>query len=159
MPTHQAQARTATTTKGYQMVPVQGPSEGVDLRLSQTLLPAGRARTLVNWSLEEPGALVIAKGYRRFSTGALGTERIQGAQRVYLNTAVPNPASTIVTLVARNGGLYVQGDTGGWASTTPYLTGLSTNEVYFTADRDLVAAFDGSTGRAFKSTNGSSWTA
>ena len=159
MPTHQAKARTATTTKGYQMVPVLGPSDGLDLRLSPTLLPAGRAQKLVNWSLAEPGALVMAQGYLQFSTGVLGEDRIQGAQRVYLNSAIPSPSSTIVTLVARNGGIYIQGDTGGWPSTTPYLSGLSTNEIYFPADRDLVAVFDGSTGRAFKSTNGSSWTA
>lgn len=159
MPKNQANARTATTSKAYQMVPVLGPSEGVDLRLSQTLLPAGRAKTLVNWSLEEPGALVAAPGWLHFSTTSLGAARIQGSARIYLNTAIPSPASTIFTLVAWNASLYLQGDSGGWVSTTPMLTGLSTNEIYFAADRDLVAAFDGSTGAAFKSTNGSSWTA
>lgn len=139
------------------MVPVLGPSEGVDLRLSQTLLPAGRARTLVNWSLEEPGALVMAPGWQHFSTSALGAARVQGGARIYLNSAVPSPSSTIVTLAAWNQALYVAGDTGAWSAAV--LSGLSTNEVYFSADRDLVAAFDGSTGRAFKSTNGSSWTA
>src|SRR5580765_6864551 len=153
----QAKAQRATSPKGYQMVPVVGPSEGVDLRLSPTLLPPGRARTLVNWSLEEPGALVMAPGFVHFSTASLGSQRIQGAARVYLNTALPNAASTIFTLVAWNQGVYTQTDSGGWLSTTPSLTGLSAAEIVFTADRDLVVPFDGST-RLFKSTNGSSWT-
>lgn len=159
MPTNQATARSAQTSKGYQLIPVLGPSEGVDLRLSPTLLAAGRAKTLVNWSLAEPGALVVAKGWQHFSTSQLGASRVQGAARVYLNTAVPNQASTIVTLVAWNGGIYLQADGGTWPSLTPYLSGFSTsNEVYFPANRDLVAAFTGSTGVSFKSTNGSSWT-
>src|SRR5580765_3481715 len=153
----QAKAQRATSPKGYQMVPVVGPSEGVDLRLSPTLLPPGRARTLVNWSLEEPGALVMAPGFVHFSTASLGGARIQGGARVYLNTALPTAASTIFTLVAWNQGVYNQTDSGGWQSTTPSLTGLTTAEIVFTADRDLVVPFDGST-RLFKSTNGSSWT-
>lgn len=154
----QAKATAATSHKGYQMVPVVGPSEGVDLRLSPTLLPSGRARTLINWSLEEPGALVVRPGYQHFSTSSLGNARLSGGARVYLNSAIPNPSSTIVTLLAWQGGVYQPTDLGGWTSTTPSLTGLSTGEVYFPADRDLVAVLDGSTSKLWKSTNGSSWT-
>lgn len=153
-----ATATPATIGKGYQLIPVLGPSEGIDLRLSPTLLAPGRATTLTNWSLEQPGALVMAPGWRHFSTAALGTDRIQGAGRIYLTSAIPTPTSTIVTLVARNAGVYTQTDSGGWLSTVASLTGLSTGEVYFVADRDLVVALDGST-RLMKSTNGSSWTA
>lgn len=153
----QAKAQKATAGTAYQMIPVIGPSEGIDLRLSPTLLPPGRARTLTNWSLEEPGALVMRPGWIQFSTAALGTPRLQGGARVYLNTAVPVAASTIFTLVAYQQGLYLQADNGAWPSTTAYLSGLSTGEIYFPSDRDLVAALDGSS-RLFKSTNGSSWT-
>ena len=140
------------------MVPVIGPSEGVDLRLSQTLLGVARARTLINFSLEEPGALVTRPGYRKFSTTSLSNSRMQGGQRVYLNTAIPTAVSTIFTLVGTDGGVYEQTEPGGWLSTTASLSGLSTaNELFFPFDRDLVAVFDGST-RAWKSTNGSSWT-
>jgi hypothetical protein len=152
----QATTSKATSQKGYQMVPVIGPSEGVDLRLSQTLLPPGRARTLINFSLEEPGALVMRPGFLHFSTSALGAARLQGGARIYLNTALPTPTSTIVTLVAFNQTIVSATDSGGWNVAS--LSGLSTNEVYFPADRDLVVAMDGSS-RLMKSTNGSSWTA
>jgi hypothetical protein len=151
----QATAKRATASKDYQLVPVVGPSEGVDLRLSPTLLPPGRARTLINWSLEEPGALVVRPGWQQASSTSLGSARIQGAQRVYLNTAVPTAASTIVTLAAWSQALYTHSDVGVWSAAV--LTGLSTNDVSFPADRDLVAAFDGST-RLMKSTGGNTWT-
>lgn len=151
----------AKTTRGvqkraYQILPVEDPSGGVDLRTSPTLLPSNRARMLVNFSLEEPGALVVRPGYQRFSTTSLGNTRIQGGARVYLNTAIPSAASTIFTLIAWNGSVYNLSDAGVWSGAT--LTGLSTgNDIYFPADRDLVAAMDGST-NPWKSTNGSSWT-
>jgi hypothetical protein len=155
---NQAKAQKAQIGKGYQLIPVIGPSEGVDLRLSPTGLPPGRARTLINWSLEEPGALVTRPGYLQFSTASLGANRLQGAMRTYLNTAVPSAASTIFTLVAYGGGIYNQKDDGSWASTTASLSGLtSTGEIYFVQDRDLVVPMDGVT-QLYKSTNGSSWT-
>lgn len=148
----------AVSGKAYQLLPVSDMTGGVDLRSAQTLLKTDRARTLVNWSLEQPGALVIRPGYLRFSTTSLGNSRPQGGQRVYLNTAIPSAASTAFTLLAWNGGVYNLSDTGGWLSTTPQLTGLSTgNDVLFPHDRDMVAAMDGST-TPWKSTNGSSWT-
>lgn len=150
-----AQTRAAQIGKAYQILPVVGPSGGMDLRTSPTLLSPERARNLVNFSLAEPGALVVRKGYVAFSTSSLGASRPQGGQRVYLNTALPNPASTSFTLVAWNANLYVQSDSGGWSGSV--LSGLSTNEVSFPHDRNLVAALDGST-RLYKSTNGSSWT-
>src|SRR5258707_2782171 len=120
----QAKAQKAQVGKGYRLIPVIGPSEGVDLRLSQTLLPSARARTLINYSLEEPGALVTRPGYMKFSTSSLGAPRVQGANRIYLNTAIPSAVSTLFTLVAWNGGVYIQSDSGGWMSTTPSLSGL-----------------------------------
>src|SRR5262245_2822790 len=116
MPRSQAQAQKAQIGKGYQLIPVIGPSEGVDLRQSQTLLPPSRARTLINFSLEEPGALVTRPGYLQFSTSSLGAHRIQGGGRIYLNTAIPSAVSTIFTLVAYQGGVYNQKDDGGWVS-------------------------------------------
>ena len=150
--------RTATTGKAYQLVPVIGPSAGVDLRTSPTLLKPERARSLVNFSLTEPGSLVVRPGYQVFSTASLGSSRAQGAARVYLNTAVPAAASTIFTLVGWGGGVYNQSDSGGWLSTTPALSGLSTGEFSFVSDRDLVAVFDGLSTALYKSTNGTAWT-
>lgn len=150
-----AKTRTAVIRRGYQLLPVIGPSAGVDLRTSPTLLPPERARTLVNFSLEEPGALVVRPGYQGFSTSSLGAARIQGGARIYLNSAIPSPTSTMVTIVGYNGAVYNLSDSGGWSA--PLLSNLSTNEYAFPADRDLVAVFDGSTS-PWKSTNGSSWT-
>jgi hypothetical protein len=158
MPRSQAKAQAAQVGKGYQLIPVIGPSEGVDLRLSPTLLPPARASRLINYSLEEPGALVTRPGYVQFSTSSLGAFRIQGGARVYLNTAIPTAASTIFSLVAWQGGIYNLQDNGSWVSTTPSLMGLTASgEIFFVQDRDLVAVFD-STTAAQKSTNGSSWT-
>jgi hypothetical protein len=151
----QAKAKRAEIGRGYQLLPVTGPSAGVDLRTEPTLMAAERARTLVNWSLEQPGALVVRPGYLRFSTNALGAQRINGAQRIYLNTAVPSQASTIFTIVGFNGNVLIQTDSGGWGN--PGLIDRSSNEYSFPADRDMVAVFDG-TKQPMKSTNGSSWT-
>ena len=150
-----AQTRSAQIGKTYQVLPVVGPTGGMDLRTSPTLLAPDRARNLVNFSLAEPGALAVRKGYTSFSTSSLGTGRPQGGQRVYLNTAIPNAASTAFTLMAWGQAIYVQSDSGGWAG--PVRSGLSTNDVCFPHDRNLVAALDGSS-RMWKSTNGSSWT-
>jgi hypothetical protein len=148
----------ARVGKAYQLLPVIGPSAGVDLRTSPTLLHPEQARELVNFSLTEPGALVVRPGWQVFSTSVLGSGRPQGAVRVYLNTAIPAAASTQFTLLGWHGGLYLQTDSGGWASTTPVLSGLSTSAVFsFPYDRDLVGLMDGSN-TPFKSTNGSSWT-
>src|SRR6266446_7462651 len=150
---------TPTAEPAYQLVSVLGPTAGVDLRTSQSLLARDRARTLVNFSLTEPGTLVVRPGYQQFSTNSLGAARIQGARRIYLTTAIPTPASTSFTLVAWQGGIYGLSDSGGWVSTTASLSGLSTSaEVHFTHDRDLVVPFDGVSTALFKSTNGSSWT-
>jgi len=151
----------AKTTRGaqrsvYQLLPVEDPSGGVDLRTSPTLLASNRARTLINFSLEEPGALVVRPGYSKFSTTSLGNSRIQGGARVYLNTAIPSAFSTMFTLIGWNGSVYNLSDAGVWSGAG--LTGLhATNDLHFPADRDLVAVFDGST-TPWKSTNGSSWT-
>jgi hypothetical protein len=153
-----AKTHPARVGKAYQILPVIGPSAGVDLRTSPTLLGTDRARSLVNFSLTEPGALVVRPGFQRFSTASLGSGRIQGAARVYLNTALPTAASTAFTLVGFGGGIYNQTDAGAWVSTVASLSGLSTNEFSFPADRDLVAVLDGASTRLSKSTNGSSWT-
>jgi len=155
----QAQTRRPRVQSVYQLLSVVGPSAGVDLRTSPSLLPPERAQTLVNWSLTNPGELLVRPGYTAFSTTSLGSGRIQGAARIYLNTAVPTAASTTFTLVGYAGSLYNQTDSGGWVSTaSPELDGLlSTSEYSFPHDRDLVAVLDGSTTILWKSTNGSSW--
>ena len=152
----ETKTRAARASKVYQLVSVVGPSAGVDLRTSPTLLKPERAQKLVNFTLTEPGALVVRPGYRAFSTSSLGSSRMQGAARVYLNTAVPSAASTTFTLVAFNGSVRTASDSGGWGAVG--LSGLSTNEIAFPADRDVVAAFDGASSAIYKSTNGSSWT-
>jgi hypothetical protein len=156
MPKSATKTTAAKVGKAYQILPVVGPSAGVDLRTSPTLLAADRARTLVNYSLAEPGALVVRAGYQAFSTSSLGAQRIQGGARVYLNTAIPNAASTAFTLVGYNGAIYNQSDSGGWSAAL--LSGLSTNDYSIVSDRDQVAVFDGASTRISKSTNGSSWT-
>lgn len=148
----------AVTGKAYQLLQVTDLSGGVDLRSAQTLLKSERSRNLVNWSLEQPGALIVRPGFLQFSTSSLGNTRPQGGQRVYLNTAIPSAASTAFTLLGWNGGVYNLSDSGGWLSTTPQLSGLSTgNDLVFPHDRDLVAVMDG-LNTPYKSTNGSSWT-
>lgn len=154
------QTRRPRVATDYQLLSVTGPTAGVDLRTEQTLLSPDRARSIVNFSLTEPGALVVRPGYQRFSTAALNSAPIQGASRVYFNTAIPSAVSTSVTVVAANGGLYLQTDSGGWTSTSALASGFSTSAlVSFTSDRDLVAVFDGGATTSRKSTNGSSWTA
>lgn len=155
MPT-QAKTTRGVQKRAYQILPVEDPSGGVDLRTSPTLLPADRARTLINFSLEEPGALVVRPGFQRFSTTSLGNSRIQGGARIYLNTALPSAASTTFTVAAWNGAVYTLSDAGVWSGAL--ITGFSNvNEIFFPSDRDLVAVMDGST-TPWKSTNGSSWT-
>jgi len=155
MPT-QAKTKKGTQQRAYQLLPVEDPSGGVDLRTSPTLLPSNRARTLVNFSLEEPGALVVRPGFQKFSTTSLGNTRIQGGARVYLNTAIPTAFSTAFTLIGWNGSVYNLSDGGVWSGAG--ITGFSpTNDLHFPSDRDLVAVMDGST-TPWKSTNGSSWT-
>ena len=156
-----AKTQAAVTGKGYQLLPIPDLSGGVDLRSAATLLPSERARLLVNWSLEQPGALMVRPGYVARSSAAnasLGSGRAQGGARIYLNTAIPSANSTAFTVVGWNGGLYLDSDSGGWVSTTPHLSGLSTgNDLVFPHDRDLVAVMDG-LNTPWKSTNGSSWT-
>ena len=148
----------AKTAAVYQQLPITDLTGGLDLRSAHTLMASDRARALTNWTIEQPGALSVAPGHVQFSTSSLGSGRMQGAARIYLNTALPSANSTRFTVVGYDGKLYQQTDSGGWVSTTAHLSGLSSaNELHFAHDRDLVAVFDGST-RPWKSTNGSSWT-
>jgi hypothetical protein len=152
----QTKTRPATIGSAYQLLPVIGPSAGVDLRTSPTLLKPEQARTLVNVSLAEPGAWVTRLGYQAFSS-VLSTGRMQGGARVYLNTAIPAAGSTQFTLAGHGGNVYTVSDGGAW-TTSAVLSGLSTNILSFVSDRDLVAVLDGASTAIFKSTNGSSWT-
>jgi hypothetical protein len=151
--------QSARTASVYQTLPVNDLTAGLDLRTAQTLMAPERARSLVNWSLEQPGALVVRPGYRAFSTTSLGAGRIQGGARVYLNTALPSVNSTAFTLIAWQGGVYGLTDSGGWANgASPVYSTISTGaEVHFPHDRDLVAVFDG-VNAPRKSTNGTTWT-
>src|SRR3990167_6219267 len=118
--------RPAQIAKQYQLLPVTDLSGGLDLRSAATLMGPDRARVLINQSLKEPGALVVRAGYTAFST-LLSTGRPQGGERVYLNTAIPTAGSTAFTLLSWQGGVYNLTDSGGWVSTTPGLSGLSTS--------------------------------
>lgn len=157
MPSPKAHAARASAR--YQLLSVTDLTGGLDLRSAQTLMASDRARTLVNWSLEQPGALTVRPGYTAFSTTSLGAGRIQGASRTYLNTALPSANSTVFTLVGYQGFVFVQTDSGGWYNgATPVVSGLSTaTEIFFPHDRDMVAVFDGVTVPK-KSTNGVTWT-
>jgi hypothetical protein len=100
---------------------------------------------------------MVRPGYLQFSHVESGQSRPQGGQRVYLNTAIPARRPPRSRSLAGMAGLQPVGF-GGWLSTTPQLSGLSTgNDLVFPHDRDLVAVMDGST-TPYKSTNGSSWT-
>ena len=90
----------------------------------------------------------------------IGHSIIAGVRLLFFRSySLPKQTSTAFTLVGFGGVVYNQTDSGGWvASTTSILTGLSTNELSFVHDRDLVAVFDGQSTAIFKSTNGAQWT-
>jgi len=140
-------ARSPRVAKRPQLVEVSDLTGGVNLRLAPTLLAPEESRQCRNWSLEEPGALTVERGYTRFSSASFGSGRAQGGARIYLS-------SHTFTLLAHNSTLYTVSDAGAGSTV---LSGLSTNQVFFAYDRDLVAVFDG-TNRPQKSTDGSTWT-
>src|SRR5574342_751426 len=107
----QARAQSAVSGKAYQVVPVTDLRGGLDLRTAQTLMAPGRARSLLNFSLSEPGALVVRAGYQAHSSN-IGTGRPQGGDRVYLNTALPSANSTAFTLLGWGGKVYTISDSG-----------------------------------------------
>ena len=111
-------------------------------------MAADKARVLRNYSLEEPGALRVRPGYSQFSSGSLGSARIQGGQRVYLS-------SYTFTLIGYAGAIYKPTDSGAYGAAV-YSTVSGSNQVYFPYDRDLVAVFDGDN-RPRKSSNGTLW--
>lgn len=132
-----------------QLLPVEDQSGGIDLRRSPSLMKSNRARSLVNFSLEEPGALIVFPGWLNFSTDTLGLGRPQGGQRIYLGSGT-------FTLVGWSGNVYKPSDGGIWGSTV--LTGLSgTNEIFFPYDRDMAAVFDGASVPK-KTVDGTTWT-
>jgi hypothetical protein len=133
-----------------QILGVDDLSMGLELRQSASLLRPGQSRLLRNWSLQEPGALVTLPGWETFSTTSLGNRRIQGGQRVYLESGTP------FTLSADDGKVYQPSDGGVWGAAV--LTGLNTsNQIYFPYDRTLVGVFDGDN-IPKKSTDGTTWT-
>lgn len=133
--------------KAPQVVEVADLTAGLNLRVAPTLVEPDQSQQLRNWSCEEAGGLVIREGYTQFSSASFGTGRIQGGQRIYLS-------SHTFILAAHNSTLYKVSDAGVGSSV---LSGLSTREVYFPHDRDLVAVLDG-VNRPKKSTDGTTWT-
>lgn len=149
MPSVTRSRQSASAVEDPQLLTVQDLSAGLDLRDSPSLMKPNRARRLRNWSLQEPGALVVYPGWRTVSTSSLGSSRPQGGQRVYLSTST-------FSLVGYSGSVYKPSDAGVWGSAQ--LTGLNaSNEIHFPHDRDLVAVFD-SANIPKKSTDGSIWT-
>lgn len=139
--------RSPRAQKSPQLLPVEDMTGGVDLRRSQTLLGSNRARTLLNYSLEEPGALIVRPGYLAASSVSFGANP-QGGERVYL-------ASTVFTLMAIDGSVYKPSDA--WVKGAAVHSTISTaNQTYFPFDRDLVAVMDGANRPRF-STNGANW--
>ena len=139
--------RSPRVAKQVQVLTVDDLTGGVDLRRTQSLLGATRARTLKNWSLEEPGALVVRPGYVAASSASFGSNP-QGGERVYL-------ASTVFTLMAMDGAVYKPSDA--WVKGAAVYSSISTaNQVFFPFDRDLVAVFDGAN-RPRMSTDGTTW--
>lgn len=143
-------ARRVSAKGNYFEVPVMDLSGGLDQRKAATLLSANRARVLQNYSLREPGALIVWPGWETFSTASLGAGRGQGGARIYLGDVNP------FFLAAWTGGVYKPSDSGVWGSAVS--TGWSTStELFFPYDRDMVAIFDGTTAPK-KSTDGTTWT-
>lgn len=143
------QSRRPVATPVYQAISVTDMTGGLDLRRSPTLVKPTRSVVCRNFSLAEPGALRVRKGWASFSSN-LSTRAAQGAKRIYLS-------STQGTIVATQGNLYLLPDNGTWPSTA-VATGFSTsNPIQFIFDRNLVGAFDGAT-RAQKSTDLVTWT-
>jgi hypothetical protein len=141
-------SRSPRTRKVPQLLEVSDMTGGVDLRRSPTLLAPNRARSLSNYSLEEPGALVVRRGWQRASSGSLGSGRAQGGQRVYLS-------SRVFSVLAWNGAIY--NPTDAWVFGSPVHSSLSTaNQVFFPYDREIVIAMDGANRPVF-STSGASW--
>jgi len=140
-------ARSPRTARRPQLIEVNDLTGGVDLRRSQTLLGATRARTLLNYSLEEPGALTVRPGYEAASSASFGVNP-QGGARIYL-------ASTVFSLFANDGAVYKPTD--GWVKGAAVHSTISTaNQVFFPYDRDLVMVMDGAARPRF-STNGTTW--
>lgn len=143
-------AQKVTAGSNYRLIAVDDLSAGLDLRKAATLVEANRARVLRNFSLREPGALLMFPGWATFSTASLGSGRPQGGQRIYLGSGTP------FTLAAWNGGVYKPSDVGVWGAAVS--TGWSSStEIFFPYDRDIVAIFDGTTA-AKKSVDGTTWT-
>ena len=142
------QTKRATVEPVYQTIHISDLTGGLDLRHSPTLVPATRSVVCRNFSLAEPGALRVRQGWESFSTN-LSTRAAQGAARIYLG-------STQGTIIATDGNLYLLPDAGTW-NTTAVASGFSTTaDIHFIHDRDLVAAFDGTT-TAQKSTDLVTW--
>lgn len=143
-------ATRATPQRDYRLLSVEDLSGGLDLRKAATLLKPNRARVLRNFSLREPGALLMFPGWASHSTTSLGAGRPQGGQRVYLGSGTP------FTVAAWDGGVYKKTDAGVWGAAVS--TGWSaTAAIFFPYDRDVVAILDGVTA-AKKSTDGTTWT-
>lgn len=142
-------SRRPTVASVPQAIPVSDLTGGVDLRRSQTLMDPTKARTLLNQSLEEPGALIMRPGFALRSTAAaIFSGAPQGGARVYL-------ANTVFTVLAGGGAVYKPSDA--WVSAGPvYSTISSSNQVFFPFDRDLVMVMDGAARPRF-STNGTNW--
>jgi hypothetical protein len=57
-----------TIAEAPQLLRVSDLSAGIELRQSPSLLKPSQARLLRNWSLQEPGALLVFPGWESFST-------------------------------------------------------------------------------------------
>jgi hypothetical protein len=133
-----------------QIVEVMDLTGGIDVRRHPTRMREDRARKLINWSISEPGALVVRSGYLQFSTTSLGATRAQGGERVYLSS------NRHFTLVAYGGEVFKPTDTGAWGSAVGS-TIAPDKDVFFPYDRDFVVVMDG-TNQPEKSTDGTNWT-
>jgi hypothetical protein len=138
----------AQSSDAQQLISVDDLTGGLDLRASPTQLDPDRARRCRNWSMEEPGAIIVERGYVDYMA-SLGASRLQGSKRIYL-------ADEVFTLVAFGGDLYKPND-GGVPGAAVSTAVHATNQVDFVYDRSLVAAFDGSS-TPIKSLDGTTWT-
>jgi hypothetical protein len=145
-----ATVKTTRSAGGTQLLSVDDLSAGLDLVKAPTLLKANRSRVCRNWSLREPGTLIVCPGWLTRSTTSLGNARAQGVRRIYLGSGSP------FMLGGYAGSVYKPSDSFVWGSAVS--TGWSSsNEIYFPYDRDIVAILDGATA-AKKSVDGTTWT-
>jgi hypothetical protein len=124
------------SSKANTLAQVSDMVGGLNRRVAQSMLPPNKAWRLHNVRLGRPGEFAVRPGWETFTDSSFGSNRIQGARRVYLSGVSP------ATIVAYGGDLYTQPDNGS-AATSRYSGLDATNAIDLANDYQIAAAFDG----------------